>query len=308
MRTTKDLIKLIENIIFESLALQYLEADVRVDLTEASFTPVSEECYRYYEEAFSVLLQEETWMKLHKIARISNIADDRAFENYVDRMVSVINEDKKYPNLLKEITIYHIKSLTLSKCLESINKIQIPDNGESVSDERWYKEFDTKIEKALVILESSAKNSHQNIFKEVKSRVVEKFPKLRGTALDCLVSAEVFYTSFHEEKQIDYAPVMLEYCRCIEILLWDFIDNNELYKEEREKAVSFNHGSRTFGGAVHTVEAVKKGPLFPYHEEYRKLNIIRNFNAHIFVTRKPNVSEVRTKIWETDLLNVLIEG
>lgn len=303
MYTASDLKVLIENAIFESLAMQYLEADIRIKLQECT---VSKECYEYFKEAFSVLTLEDTWITLHKIARASNITDDRAFEDFVDRMLEVIDRDNKYPGILKEINVFHIRSLTLSKCLEKISSIQIPNVGDVVTDERWYKEFDKKMDSALSILESSIANTHQDYYAEAKANVITRFPKLKGDALRFFISAEVFYAAFHEEKQVDYAPVMLEYCRAIELTLWAYINNSDIYRAAGIKAAEFNHGHQTFGGAVHTIKTVTNGPLYSYYGEYQKLNAIRNDSAHIFVTRKPNVSEARKKIWETDLLDILL--
>lgn len=303
MYTSSDLKELIENTIFESLALQYQEADIRISVNNCSIT---DDCYRYFRDAFSVLTMEETWIKLHKLARVSDISDERAFEDYLDRMVSFINDGNKFPGILKEITVYHFRSLTLSRCLEKINSIQIPDIGDIISDDRWNKEFDKKMDKALTLLESSLKNQHQDYISEAKAKVCSRFPKLSGDALSYLISAEAFYKTFYEESQIDYAPVMLEYCRAVEICLWDYLEHSDAYKTAAIESMQYNNGHKTFGGATHVLNDIKNGPLYSLRDEYFELKNIRNNSAHTFVTREPNVREIRRKLWETNLLDVLL--
>ncbi len=292
----------IENYISSALEKEFLEATVRIDLADI---PVSDETILAYDRVFSDLDDDELWIRLHNMNKKHNIPDELLFERYVDKLVEQCLSNDSKPDNIQKINIYHVKPLSPTKWVEKLELAQIRDPNEEIDNDRWENEIKTMMESVLKTLETICKRDNESDYRRSKKEVLDRFPLLRGKALEFFVSAEVFYKKFEDEDALDYAPVLMEYCRSIETALWEYIYASDIYREQGMESEKYNNQGKTFGAALYAIKLPKDGPLSKHYRELNKLVQLRNNSAHTSVTREPDVRIEREKIWESDLLDTL---
>ncbi len=294
----------IENYILNALAKEFLEAEIRIDIADV---PIDESDILAYDSVFSDLDDDDLWISLHEMNKKHNIADEILFERYIDKLVEQCLSDDSKPDIIKKISIYHVKPLSPDKWIDKLALAQTKDPNELVDDDRWEKEFKPMMDNVIKTLEQTCKKFNESDYHVIEKEVRKRFPRLKSNALDYFISAEVFYRKFVNENQLDYAPVLLEYCRSIETSLWDYICGSDIYKEEAQKSFEFHKKNKTFGGAVHAIKQCPDGPLQKHCSHLEELGKLRNESAHTFVSREPDVRRERNRIWDSDLLDILCD-
>lgn len=208
--------------------------------------------------------------------------------------------EKKLMNADKKISVFR---KNISKWYKELLRIQILDSGAEVTDEDWEENYQETFSKIInnvayyCIRTSSKKN-------EINNKINRTFPGISKQGRNFLSTAERMYFSFCEEKSIDFAPVMVEYCRTIEVLLKDYLERSEIYADEYVKAKAYNHQGATFGAATNTLKNVS-GPLDKFRRDLNNIRKARNNSAHINVNKEPDVTYIREYIWNSPLLNTL---
>ncbi len=299
----KELLKSkIENYILCALEKEFLEADIRIELADI---PVSEEDILLYEGVFSCLDDDDLWIHLHEMNKMHNISDEILFERTIDKIVDKCLASDSKPSSIKKISIYHVKQLSPTKWFDSLKLAQISDPDEKVDDDRWETEIKPKMDEVLRQLDLISKRDNERDYNEASKAVTERFPYLKDDSLKYFISAEVFYKKFVHEDEIDYAPVLIEYCRSVEVALWKYMDATDIYREQWNRANSSRTREKTFGSAVRVVKDAPGGELDNYLEKLTELKEIRNNCAHMFVARIPNARETRKYLWESDLMDTL---
>ncbi len=292
----------IENYILSALEREFLEAEIKIELADV---PVTEEDIWSYEGVFSNLDDNELWIELHEMNKQHNISDELLFERYIDELVDLCLEDESKPDIIQKIRIYHVKPLSPTKWMDKLEMAQIKDPTVVVDDSKWESEIKPMMESVIKTLDVITKRDQEGDYRKSRQEVLERFPLLRGKALELFVTAEVFYKKFENEDALDYAPVLLEYCRAVETALWKYIEASDIYRKQGEESQKFKDQGQTFGAAVFAIKEPKDGPLRVFYRDLSRLHRFRNDSAHTTVAKEPDVRMEREKLWKSELLNVL---
>ena len=196
---------------------------------------------------------------------------------------------------------------SISKWYRELVNIQILDAGEEVTDADWEMRYQEAFDKIIKNVSNYCVNTRSRQNLEIQNGIQKKFPQLPEKARNFLSTAERMYVSFYEEKTIDFAPVMVEYCRTIEVLLKEYLEKSIIYAGAYENAKAHNNQGATFGAATYAIKAVS-GPLSRYHRDLDSIRRARNDSAHINVSREPEVTRVREFIWNSPLIGILCKG
>ena len=176
--------------------------------------------------------------------------------------------------------------------------------GEEISDELWESTVRDKMDEVLRIM-CETEMAFSGRFYERKLREVKKrFPKLPKPLLSYFATAEQLYANFKGNTVIDFAPVLVEYCKVVEGALWEYLPRSEDYRAHCQQWLSDPRNSKTLGGAFSIAKTCGK-PLYPFRDDLEKLKKLRNDSAHVGVDRVPDVEWVRAYLWQGDLLDEL---
>ena len=196
----------------------------------------------------------------------------------------------------------------LSKQLLSIQIVE--ESEEKISDEYWEQNVKEKMYRAIEELKKSAHAVSEKRYQEIRKELEETFPYLISEAMDYLTSAVQMYELFEENNLVDYAPVMVELGKVVEAALWNYLRQAKAYQHEvrKNKEKGFEE---TLGSAVYIIgrKSVSKEYLGRKHfEMLEKIKEYRNASAHVNISRKPKVEEVKNYLIETsDLLQFISE-
>lgn len=173
-----------------------------------------------------------------------------------------------------------------------------------INDEMWDKDISKGMIEVIDSVVSLCVRPKSQSYKNIQFKVERRFPKLMGQAKEFLITAEQIFETFTKDDMLDFAPVMVEYSRAIETMLWDYFYSSQDYKEIADKAKKYRNQGATMGAAVYVVSTEGK-PLKKFHDKLFEIKEIRNNCAHINVDKEPDVRELREYIWESDLVDVL---
>ena len=97
---------------------------------------------------------------------------------------------------------------------------------------------------------------------------------------------------------------MVEYCRVIDKTLWDYLENSTDYISEVNRCVQEGR-EKTLGSGVYIAKTYKK-PLASKYDILNEIKRLRNGSAHINQEREPDVEWIRSVLWDTDLLDIML--
>lgn len=199
-------------------------------------------------------------------------------------------ENEQKSQLLKQWT------LLLVEC-------QVEDETLDISEDYWDNHVRERMDQAIQKISSIVKKSNVNGYIKKEKEVREWFPKMPDSAIKFMASAEQMYEVFQENPIIDFAPVMVEYCKVIEFLLWDYLDRTGEYDPE----IQCNKNQlKTLGTAAWAIKmAGISKTLYPYLDDIERINESRCESAHKEKSREPDVKKVREYIRQGDLIKKL---
>lgn len=180
-----------------------------------------------------------------------------------------------------------------------LNKIRTSDLSE-IDDDMWDEMFSDKMNEIISSISnqisSSRAGEYNNIYEEIKKR----FPKMSKDTICALASAEQMYRVFYDNVYIDKSPIIVEYSRAVEMLLWDYVEGSGNYLDEIEEACSYRNQGKTFG-AINSVINCQKCPLKRIYNKLNDLRMTRNNSAHVLDKKSQmTISQVHDFIWEED--------
>lgn len=178
------------------------------------------------------------------------------------------------------------------------------DDTDMVDDILWDDEYSHKMDEIINSVSCYCIRTRSREYQATINNINNRFPKLTKESRNFLATAEQIYITFEKEDLMDFAPVMVEYARFVEIMLWAYINKTTEYAEEAAKQKAYHNQGETFGAATYTIK-MKGGSLEQFYEKVNWIRINRNNSAHINVSREPMVKEVREYIWNSDLIDRL---
>ncbi len=192
----------------------------------------------------------------------------------------------------------------LKKWTAILTECQLENESQQVSTEYWEERLADQMENAIQEISKMVKKSNENAYQAEMVRIKKVFPKLPEKALQFFASAEQMYQVFENNEVIDFAPVMVEYCKVIEVLLWDYLDRTEEYKPEIKNN---KYKVKTLGAAKYIIGQAGKGKsLFEFLESIEMVTSFRNKSAHKEALKKaPDLKKVQKLIWDSHFLQKL---
>lgn len=178
---------------------------------------------------------------------------------------------------------------------------------DEVSDELWESAVRDKMDEVLRIAVESERASSGRFYERKLREVTKRFPKLSKPLRSYFATAEQLHANFKGNTAIDFAPVLVEYCKVVEGALWEYLLQSEDYQAHCQQWLSDSRNSKTLGGAFSIAKTCGK-PLYRFRDDLEKLKKLRNDSAHVGVDRIPDVEWVRTYLWQGDLLDELTQA
>lgn len=219
-------------------------------------------------------------------------------ENYIELDKEFKKIDKEYKNLhtkfVKNRTVSQELATTLFKIQSLFENTDIEDIGED--DFTSYQRIigDKVIKKILMNLNKSNKNSIH--LSEIEKNIRTNFSFLSEKSIKFLYTAEYLYTSLKDEK-IDFAPIMVEYCKVIE---------NELLYRLFNLNIIGSKKDYSLGKIIATFESMPNILDTKVINSLHEIRLLRNGSAHTGETTINKIERIRKKYYkEKGLINII---
>lgn len=176
----------------------------------------------------------------------------------------------------------------------ALKLIQLQDNSQDLNldlEDDWEK-YESKMNSILNdMIRIIDKESQAYI--SSKTMIDSQYNNLNNDSKEFLISAEVLY-EVHKNSIIDFAPIVVEYCKVVEkqlrILLAGILT-------EKEKML---------GQVIGKIDRDRIMPYYNYLLDLRKVNKLRKESAHTGLLAKQDVEELRKIFYENNLLRKLV--
>lgn len=260
----------------------------------------------FYQIMKSRLGSTELMMLSNYLLEVKKIADDHIseIEKEKELLEQSLNESIDKYNNVKDI----VSSLT-----QELSKLQLLDESVDVTSEYWEENMAEKMDAIIAGFVDNLEFQDKKNYEECEKNVINSYPELSGNALKFFVSAEYMYSIFKGNVVVDFAPIMLEYCRVFETLIWQYFDKSHEYDEEimeNKKTRDRSEESKALGNAVFCIRLSKKKnknkKLDKYVDDFEKMTKYRNDSAHKQLTEEePMVKWIYEMVWKHDLIKLL---
>lgn len=156
------------------------------------------------------------------------------------------------------------------------------------------KSLEVQITEAL----TQAKNNSDNeeLFYRISAEYSEKYSYLEKSALESLINAEFLYRVHKDHEFIDFAPVIVEFSKALEIQLIKYLN------DRKPEAVRYK---MTLGEVVKAIDDYKIAPYHRSKEKYRFISKIRGESAHVDPKTKKDVDLIRNAFYNDGILKGL---
>ena len=193
----------------------------------------------------------------------------------------------------------------LKRWTELLIDCQIPEDTITVTGDYWDENIKEKMENVIQNISDTLKRNNSDNYMIKEREVREKFPNMHENAIKFLASANQMYEAFSDNPIIDFAPVMVEYCKVYEVLIWCYFDETGEYNHE----ISINKNKlRTLGTATWAIsQGGKEKSLYRYVKDMETINKWRCESAHKEKSKKTNVDDIKKWIWEGEQEHDLIK-
>lgn len=237
----------------------------------------------------------------HKVAT-EEFKNEKVFEKMERTLNKLISYDEnasemknRYEEVCKDLE--KERSLAREQCgrmkewaLELI-KLQDENIDIELTDEELA-EFDKHIEKIIQMMKdekSTAKNN--DLFYKIEKEFKENYPNISDKSLKFLTTGEYLYR-VNEDEFIDYAPIMIEYCKVIELELNEYLMKKGILKK------------RKMLGQMNRI--IKDLNIVKISRFLDDIVLNRNASAHTGRINREDVEHVRNIIIDEGFLKLII--
>ena len=147
------------------------------------------------------------------------------------------------------------------------------------------------------IAEKMFETENNNInYVDIKNKLKKLYPKLNEKSLTFLSTGE-FLLNTHTNDFIDYAPIMIEYCKVVEIELNEVLKMRKILNKKREY---------TLGQIL--VELEKKNTMewLSFTPVLREIIVLRNGSAHTGKSTRDKVINLRSYLLDEKWLDFIL--
>lgn len=213
------------------------------------------------------------------------------WENIIDKLIDARNEkehvSKRYQQILNELEDEKRKTARKKNVVRSwaVELMKIQGIEEKIGEWQW-EEFEEKIDLIIKKMMKESKGSAK--FYDFKNKLRNTFPKFDEKSIEFLSTAEYLY-EINKDSYIDFAPIMVEYCKVIEL----------------ELRILLGYKDRTLGQSIKLIEEKGINPLFNHIYTLNEIYQYRNGSAHVGLSTQEKVKKVREIYFQKDLLSVI---
>lgn len=219
-------------------------------------------------------------------------------EQYSSTHVAEIEEEKEILRKELEEVVERTKSLEtiIQIWTRKLNEFQLFEDVELSEDFWWEDNMAEKMDAMLAEITSRYRKTnpkdYQNKYNEIKN--TERFRNMPQTAIEFLTSAELMYEIFKGNNIIDFAPIIVEYCKVFEVLIWNYLDKTGEYADEIATNKRKDKCLGTAGYVIANSVSLKPKSLKKYSKLINRITDIRNKGAHKqYLKEHPSVKEIR---------------
>ncbi|HFJ9472421.1 tetratricopeptide repeat protein [Bacillus cereus group sp. MYBKT111-2] len=235
---------------------------------------------------------EDELIKMDK--NVDMLMEHRLIERDIQSKMQTLLKDVEklkdiHKNEIAEVREWALKLLKLQSRCTKDDEIILE------SEEDWRVILKQMHEIALTMKEN--KGNVDIDYNQVKENFQKEFPKLNPDSLEFLSTGEYLY-QIHQEGEIDFAPVMVEFSKVIETEL------NQLLK--KHKVIKKNQ-SLTLGQIKHYLQKAKIKTLPNINEFLEQLIMYRNGSAHTGKSTKEKVKFIRNMILNDGWLKLILK-
>jgi len=227
-------------------------------------------------------------------------------EEYAKKHLSEVeNERHLLQNLLEDTTKkYDELKEVMNQWTKELIELQILDDLQEVDSDYWEEHISEKMNRMIENMHLQLNKFSVDAYEKKMKEINDKFPKMPDDAKKFLGSAEQMYEVFKGNVVIDFAPIMVEYCKVFEILIWNYLDKTGEYDVEIRNNT---RKDKCLGTAEFVIRsAITKKTLSKYQRDIERITKLRNKSAHKEVTKEdPDVIWVNELIWKNDIVSLL---
>jgi tetratricopeptide (TPR) repeat protein len=261
------------------------------------------QCYIAMEDYISAKaatsLIKEKWLyddELIKIEKnIELFLSKQKVENEIKQKVTELNAEieqqrKAYEKEISEVRDWALNLIKLqNRCVKENDEINL-------NEADWRVIMKQMHEIALEMRESILVDS--KLFDNYKRDFKTAFPKISDEALTFLSTGEFLY-QVHQSSHLDFAPIMVEFSKVVEVEL------NRLFLKKRLRK---KNNFLTLGQLRHTINTMKISNLPNLDDFLDTIVTYRNGSAHTGSSTKEKVEKVRALILDKGWLKLILEA
>lgn len=176
----------------------------------------------------------------------------------------------------------------------ALKLMQLQDNSRQLNldeDDDWVK-YELEMDKILHEM-TQIINKESIVYKNTENWVNSTYMQLDAVSKEFLITAETLY-EIHKSSIIDFAPIIVEYCKVVEKQLRTLLGNRIQSK------------IKMLGEIIGEISSKKIIPYNSYLTDLNKINGLRRKSAHTGVLGKSEVDKIREIFYTKNLLNKLI--
>lgn len=201
---------------------------------------------------------------------------DQQYTEIKNRLDKVLEDDNKHKEYLRDW---------------AIKLIQLQDNSTilNLDDVNDWNTFEIKMDEVLNEMTSVFKKE-SDIYETHKNNIELSYPNIDTKSKEFLTTAETLF-EIHKNSVIDFAPIVIEYCRAVE---------NQLRKKLNGQISS---ETKMLGKIIEEIRIKNIQPYINYLKDFSKINKLRRKSAHTGTLNKNDVNTIKDILFNQGLIN-----
>ncbi|MDK0812457.1 tetratricopeptide repeat protein [Clostridium perfringens] len=239
----------------------------------------------YYKVAIEEFEFEERFIRLEKILSrlISYEENSIEISRTLDKAINDLENEKK----LASKQLGKVREWALSLIKVQNKSSLLSENDETIE----WSNFEDELQNIAEKMKESELESLEVSFTEIESSLISKYPNMSKKALKFLTTGEYLYR-INENQYVDYAPIMIEYCKVVELELNNYLKNKGVIQDEKML------------GYINKI--IQNSNMYDVKKYLSDIVKYRNESAHTGSVDREKVEYIREILFEKDFLNLLL--
>lgn len=239
----------------------------------------------YYKVAIEEFEFEERFIRLEKILSrlISYEENSIEISRTLDKAINDLENEKK----LASKQLGKVREWALSLIKVQNKSSLLSENDETIE----WSNFEDELQNIAEKMKESELESLEVSFTEIESSLISKYPNMSKKALKFLTTGEYLYR-INENQYVDYAPIMIEYCKVVELELNNYLKNKGVIQDEKML------------GYINKI--IQNSNMYDVKKYLSDIVKYRNESAHTGSINREKVEYIREILFEKNFLNLLV--